>query len=335
VNRQSLYFTAPHTVELREEPLPAPAAGEVQVLALASLISTGTEMMIYKGDGPAELPADTTLSSLQGSLAFPLKYGYSMVGRVSALGPGVDPAWLDTQVFAFNPHESAFNARVQDLHRVPAGLSPELATLLPNTETAVSLIHDGEPRLGERVAVIGQGVVGLLTTALLAQHPLESLIAIEPLAARRKLATEIGAHHALAPDGDLQLARNADLVYELSGDPAALDLAIQLAGDHGRVVVGSWYGTRRAPVDLGAHFHRGRLRIISSQVTNIAPLLTGRWDKQRRFDLAWRLLANLAPAQLVSHRIPFARAAEAYAILANQPSQSVAVLLEYKPSAKR
>ncbi len=329
MNRTSLYFTAPHTVELREEQLPAPAAGEVQVHAQASLISTGTEMLIYKGEAPADLAADSTLAALSGSLAFPLKYGYAMAGRVSALGSGVDAAWLDAKVFAFNPHETAFNARVEDLQRISDGLPVELATLLPNMETAISLIHDGEPRLGERVVVLGQGVVGLLTTALLARHTLQSLTVIEPHAVRREHALALGAHDAIAPDGDLPSARDADLVYELTGDPANLDLAIELAGEHGLVVVGSWYGNRRASVDLGAHFHRGRLRIISSQVSSIAPALSGRWGKPRRFDLAWRLLVELAPGGLITNQVPFAQAASAYAHLASDPASNIATLLTY------
>jgi 2-desacetyl-2-hydroxyethyl bacteriochlorophyllide A dehydrogenase len=329
VNRSSLYFTSPQKVELREEQLPPPAAGEAQVQALVSLISTGTEMLIYKGNAPAKLSADAGLASLQGSLAFPLKYGYSMVGRVSRLGPDVDLSWQDAQVFAFNPHETAFNANVADLQHIPAGLPIELAALLPNMETAISLIHDGEPRLGERVVVLGQGVVGLLATGLLARHPLQSLIAIEPHATRRDLALAFGAHQTIPPDGDLSLAGGADLVYELTGDPASLNLAIELAGDHGRIVVGSWYGSRRAPVDLGAHFHRGRLRIISSQVSSIAPSLSGRWDKTRRFELAWRLLADLSPSSLITSRVPFSAAATAYEQLASDPANNLVTLLTY------
>jgi 2-desacetyl-2-hydroxyethyl bacteriochlorophyllide A dehydrogenase len=329
MKRSSLYFVASQKVELREELLAPPAAGEVQVHALASLISTGTEMLIYKGEAPAELSADPSLLSLQGSLAFPLKYGYSMVGRVSVLGPDVDPSWQDAQVFAFNPHETAFNAHVDDLQRIPAGLPIELAALLPNMETAISLIHDGEPRLGERVVVLGQGVVGLLATGLLARHPLLSLIAIEPHATRRDHALAFGAHQALALDGDLSRANDADLVYELTGDPATLNLAVELTGDHGRIVVGSWYGSRRAPVDLGTHFHRGRLRIISSQVSALAPALSGRWDKLRRFDLAWRLLADLSPSSLITSRVPFSAAATAYEHLASDPASNLVTLLTY------
>jgi 2-desacetyl-2-hydroxyethyl bacteriochlorophyllide A dehydrogenase len=335
MKRESLYFVAPQQVGLRAEELAAPAAGELQLHSLCSAISAGTEVLLYRGEAPGSLPADTTLSALQGSLAYPLKYGYSMVGRVSALGPGVDPAWQDRLVFAFNPHETAFNAGPEDLQPLPAGVEAQDAAFLANMETAVNLILDGEPRLGERVVVLGQGVVGLLTTALLAQHPLGALITLDDQPIRRQHSAQLGAQHCLAA-GELTKARSllgprgADLIYELSGDPSALDAAMALVGSNGRVVVGSWYGQRRAPIDLGGHFHRGRIKLISSQVSNIAPALSGRWDRARRFDVAWQHLGGIQPSRLVSHRFPFAEAPEAYALLASAPPDVLGVLFTYQ-----
>jgi threonine dehydrogenase-like Zn-dependent dehydrogenase len=172
------------------------------------------------------------------------------------------------------------------------------------------------------VAVVGQGVVGLLVTSLLARHPLEALVAIEPAARRARLARALGAHAVLAP-GDPPAASlgraGADLTYELTGDPAALDLAVRLTGREGRVVVGSFYGRKRHPVDLGDHFHRGRLTIVSSQVSHIGPALAGRWDRARRADAAFRALATLDTAALITHRFPLADAQAAYALLEGAP----------------
>jgi threonine dehydrogenase-like Zn-dependent dehydrogenase len=305
------------------------------VRAICSTISSGTELLIYKGEAPADLAADTALAALQGSLAFPLKYGYCMVGRVEELGDGVEPEWQGRIVFAFNPHETAFNARVQDLLPLPAAVSEQDAAFLPTAETAVNLILDAEPRLGERVVVLGTGIIGLLTTALLAQHPLESLIVFDRYAARRELATKLGAM-SFDPDAGTSRAqsalgtRKADLVYELSGSPEAINLAMDLVGEHGRIVVGSWYGRRRAALNLGEHFHRGRVRIISSQVSQIEPALRGRWDRQRRFEQAWKLLANVHPATLFAPKvIAFDQAAEAYKLLDTQPDKHLAILLSY------
>jgi threonine dehydrogenase-like Zn-dependent dehydrogenase len=190
--------------------------------------------------------------------------------------------------------------------------------------------------MGERVVVLGQGVVGLLLTGLLSRHPLQSLLTYEGFSKRREISKRMGAQEVLEPgDGaapaELLLGpRRADLVYELSGNPAALDLATALAGNEGRVVVGSWYGQKRANVDLGGHFHRGRVSLVSSQVSHINPALSGRWDKPRRFQEAWKWLAALKPGQLVTHTFDIQDAAQAYDLLDKNPQDALGVLLTYK-----
>jgi threonine dehydrogenase-like Zn-dependent dehydrogenase len=181
-------------------------------------------------------------------------------------------------------------------------------------------VLDGRPQLGERVAVVGQGVVGLLTTALLARFPLASLAAVDSDPARAALARRFGATAEAARAA-------ADLSFELTGAPAALDTAIALTGREGRVVVGSFYGDKRAPVDLGGHFHRGRLTLISSQVSHLPPALGARWDRARRRDVAWAALARVDSAALISHRVPLGRAAEAYPLLQGGPGAGVLQVL--------
>ena len=339
--RRSLYFVAPRRVELREERVPEPGAGRVLVRTLLSGISSGTEMLIYRGEMPRGMAADESIPSLAGRLDYPLKYGYSAVGKVEALGPGVDETWLGRLVFAFNPHESRFVAAVKDLMPLPDGVAPEDAVFLPNVETAVNFVMDGRPVIGERVVVLGQGVVGLLTTALLARFPLEALATMDAFPLRRQASLDFGAHASFDPSDDDAVARvreflgavdfydGADLVYEVSGSPAALDEAIALAGFDGRIVVGSWYGQKRHPVDLGGRFHRGRMKLVSSQVTTLAPAFSGRWDKRRRMQVAWRILREIRPSRLVTHRFPLARAAEAYRLLDERPQEAIQVVLEY------
>ena len=184
-------------------------------------------------------------------------------------------------------------------------------------ETALNLVLDGAPALDDAVLVIGQGVVGLLVTALLARVPLSALAAAERAPARASKARAFGARAIVAGAGEwtaLAGTRGADLVYELSGDPSALDLAIAVAGHEARIVVGSWYGGKRAPVDLGGRFHRRRLQIVSSQVSHIGAALSARWDRGRRRDATWRALAEIDTTPLVSHRIPLADAQRAYAL---------------------
>jgi 2-desacetyl-2-hydroxyethyl bacteriochlorophyllide A dehydrogenase len=333
MKRLAVYFTAPRQVEVREETLPVPAANQVVVQTLVSAISSGTELLFYRGQAPTDIPVDETLAALAGDMRFPLKYGYSAVGRVAETGADVSPEWQGRLVFCFNPHESYFIAALADLMLVPSALLPEEAAFLPNMETAVNLLMDGQPLIGEQVAVFGQGVVGLLATALLARLPLARLVTLDSYALRREKARQVGAHASLDPADQLHLQEllknGADLVYELSGNPAALDQAIAIAGFNGRVIVGSWYGQKPAVLNLGGRFHRSRIRLISSQVSSIAPDWTGRWNKARRFQTAWQMIEQIRPAHLVTHRFPVERAAEAYALLEAHPEQAIQVNLNY------
>jgi 2-desacetyl-2-hydroxyethyl bacteriochlorophyllide A dehydrogenase len=331
MNRHCVVFAAPGRVDVVEERLGAPPPGFLLVRTAVSAISAGTELLAFQGRLPADLPLDETLGAMAGgTFRYPFRYGYAAVGEVLAAGEDVDPEWLGRNVFAFQPHASAFLVAAADAVAVPAALPAERAALLANMETAVNLVLDGAPLLGERAVVVGQGPVGLLTAALLARFPLEALVAIEALPLRARAAAGLGVKRVLRPDEPLAAALGpggADLVYELTGNPEALDLAIAAAGREGRVVVGSWYGEKRAPVALGGAFHRGRLRLISSQVSHIAPSLSARWDRARRFATAWRALEALDTAALVTHRFPIAEAQKAYDLLAQHPDQAIQVLL--------
>lgn len=342
MSRQALYFTGPREVELRNEPMPRLAPDQLLVQTWVSAISAGTEMLLYRGQAPREMAADVTISALAGSLGFPLKYGYAAVGQVVEVGRAVDESWYDQLVFAFNPHETRFVVSPDEVHPVPTALTAKDATLLPSMETAINVVMDGRPMLGEQVAIFGQGVVGLLTTALLAEMPLSSLVTLDRYSKRREVSLEFGATASLDPAGheaerDLRAAlrgqreyAGADLTFELSGSPAALDQAIAVTGFNGRIVVGSWYGQKRAQLDLGGHFHRSRIRLISSQVSTVAPKFTGRWTKSRRLELAWYMLERMQPAdRLVTHQFPFERAAEAYRLLDERPDEAIQVLLTY------
>jgi 2-desacetyl-2-hydroxyethyl bacteriochlorophyllide A dehydrogenase len=324
--RQSLVFEAPQQVAIREEILPPLPADQVLVETFASAISAGTELLFYRGQVPPDLSIDESIDALKGEVAYPLKYGYALVGRVVQVGEAVSPHWLNQTVFAFHPHESHFYAAPAELMPIPAAVSLEDALFLPNMETAVNVVMDGAPRLGERVAVIGQGMVGLLTTALLAAFPLSDLTTFERLPLRRQISRQLGAHRALEalPNArDEEKVEDFDLVFEVSGSPTALNLAIELCGFDSRIVIGSWYGSKHTALNLGGHFHRRRIRLLSSQVSTIAPELSGRWSKARRFSVAWEMIKRLKPARLITHRFDLSQAAEAYRLLAEGGDDTV------------
>jgi 2-desacetyl-2-hydroxyethyl bacteriochlorophyllide A dehydrogenase len=327
IEGQSLYFTAPYKTEIRTENVPSPARGEVLVETLISAISPGTEMLVYRGQFPTDMAVDETISSLAGDFSYPLKYGYSSIGRVAVLGADVEQHWLGRYVFAFQPHETCFTAPVGSLLPVPDGLAIDDAVFLPNMETAVNFLLDGQPLIGERVAVFGQGIVGLLTTALLAQMPIASLITVDSYSQRRKASVVAGAHASLDPAE--QLRGGCDLCFELSGNPKALDQAIAATGFNGRIVIGSWYGEKRADLNLGGPFHRSRIKLISSQVSTLTPELSGRWTKDRRMGVAWKMLEVVRPSRFITHRFNFDAADQAYDLIDQHPDQTIQVILTY------
>ncbi len=358
MKRRALLFTAPGAVEVRTEEMAPPQGDELLVETVVSAISAGTEMLFYRGQVPDGMAADASIAGLTGAVRYPLKYGYACVGRISAeesrrrtadsrLAGDSSPEKEDRHYFAFHPHESQFCASRQMLLPVPEGMPPAQAALLPNAETAVNLVMDGTPLVGERVLVMGLGIVGLLTTALLAQFPLDALVGVDPLPHRRCLALRLGASQAIDPGGaagpdllqealaDAGERHGVDLIYELSGQPPALDAAVSAAGFDSRIVVGSWYGTKAAALQLGGSFHRNRIRLISSQVSTVAPHLRGRWTKARRMESAWQLLAKLPADELISHRFPLEQASAAYSLIDSFPEQTLQVILNHQTAVDR
>ena len=336
MKRKTLYFTAPRQVEIREEPLPAPKAEEVLVETICSAISAGTEMLVYQGRFPRDLETDPVISSLRGGFRYPLAYGYACVGVVREMGHEVDSLWRNRLVFAFQPHTSHFLATPDSLFALPPSLSSETACFLPNMETAVNLVQDGAPLLGERVLVLGQGVIGLLTASLLNEFPLDVLVTADCYALRCD-SSPVTRHMSLDPyasefrqEARTRLKQGADLTFELSGNPSALNDAIALTAFSGRIVIGSWYGEKQVEVNLGGTFHRSRIKLISSQVSTIAPDLEGRWDKRRRFETAWNALVRIQPEKWITHRFAIDEAAHAYRLLDEHPQETIQVILDYK-----
>jgi 2-desacetyl-2-hydroxyethyl bacteriochlorophyllide A dehydrogenase len=336
-----LIFSKAYGVELFTESLTKPSDEELLVKTLVSAISPGTEMLIYRGLVPPEMALDTTIPSLKGTFGYPLRYGYSCVGEVIAVGSRVDAKWLGRQVFCFHPHETHFTARLDELIGLPCGMDLEDAPFLPSMETAVNFLMDGRPMIGERVAVFGQGVVGLLTTALLTGFPLAALATLDRYGLRREASLGLGAGLSLDPEsegvsvalgeffGRMGGDGTPDLIFELSGNPQALSQALGAAGLQTRLVVGSWYGSKAATLDLGGAFHRNRVRLVSSQVSSLDSRFWGRWSKARRMQVVLKMLAQVQPSRFITHRLPFQNAAQAYDLLDKQPQEALQVILMY------
>jgi len=329
---RTLVFTAPKQIEIREASLPAPKENEVLVENICSAISAGTEMLVYRGQFPRLADAHDNVSS---NLNYPRAYGYACVGRVIETGKTVGREWKDRLVFSFQPHASHFISTSDPLIAIPDGVSAETASFLPGMETAVNLVQDGAPILGERALVLGQGIVGLLTASLLGEFPLENLATVDRYESRRNAlnAKNQKSFDPLSDDFHAKagafLDNGADLTFELSGSPSALNDAIALTTFGGRIVIGSWYGEKRAEVDLGGAFHRSRIKLISSQVSTIAPELSARWDKARRFEVAWEALKRIQPQKWITHRFSLNDAKKAYQLLDNEPQDTIQIIFEY------
>jgi len=330
----SVWFSSAREVDVRPETMPDVGPREVRVVATASAVSHGTEMLVFRGQIPEGLELD--LPTLRGSFDFPIKYGYASAGRVVEAGADVRRLKPGDPVFVHHPHQSTYVVPEAMPVRLPDGLDPTLGVFLANVETAANVVIDAAPRLGERVAVFGQGVIGLLITQLLRRTGPGQIIVVEPVARRRELARQVGADVALDANADVVSAireltdgAGVDLVIEASGSVGALDRALETLAFGGTCVVCSWYGTKPVQLRLGGPFHRRRLRIVSSQVSTIDAALQPRWTQQRRLALARDLLADLELGALISHRIPVEQAAEAYALVDQHADQTVQVILTY------
>ena len=342
MQRTSIIFKKPYEIELIESPLPAPGEEEVLIETRISAISPGTELLVYRGQFPPNLPVDVAIPALARPFGYPLAFGYASVGQVVEIGRSIKKELLDQLVFCFHPHESHYTIRQDQLIPLPDDIDSVDAVFLATMETAVNFLMDGRPIIGENIVVFGQGIVGLLTTALLSLLPLGNLVALDPYPLRRENAKIAGARIVLDPntpdvlDEGSKLLKSAvggngaDLIYELSGNPAALNQALSIAGLGSRIVIGSWYGTKKAELDLGGSFHRNRIRLISSQVSTLAAQFANRWTKNRRMKVTLDMVRQLQPARFVTHRFDVQQAGEAYDFLDKRPQETIQVVLTYE-----
>jgi 2-desacetyl-2-hydroxyethyl bacteriochlorophyllide A dehydrogenase len=333
----AIWFTAPRTIEIRETPLRRPGQSEVRIRALYSGISHGTERLVYRGEVTADMPPDLTIPTIEGSFAFPIKYGYSSVGRVMETGRDVEGLREGDLVFAFNPHESEYVIPAQFVVKLPEGTEPRRGVFLANVETAINVMLDAAPRIGERIIIFGQGIIGLLITQLAARMSASLVVTVEPIEKRRALSLALGADFAVDPITEDVAARirqatggaGGDIIIEASAQAAVLDDAVKAAATEGRVIVVSWYGTKRAALALGDAFHRNRIMIKSSQVSNLDPSLSPRWTADRRRELALNYLSKLRLDELITHTFPFEDAAAAYRLVDEGAEDALQIIFDF------
>lgn len=286
IRARALWYPAPGRAALEPENLAVPEVGWCLVETGFSSVSPGTERLVRSGGVPEELYEDMRCPYLGGSFSFPVKYGYSLVGRVRTGPSALEGRW----VHVLHPHQDRCLVRCEDAVPVPPSVPPGRATLASNLETAVNAIWDSEVTIGERALVVGFGIVGSLVARLLLSIAGVEVRVVDVDPERVEMALDLG--FPAGPPASVE--RGWDLAFHTSGAPAGLQTAIDALGFEGRVVELSWYGNRTSKLELGGRFHRDRLRIVSSQVSSLAPAQRSRWSYRRRRELVLSLLKDPA-----------------------------------------
>jgi threonine dehydrogenase-like Zn-dependent dehydrogenase len=294
---QALWYVAPRRAEIGAETVPAPAADEVLVRSTNGGISRGSERLVFAGRVPKSEYQRMRAPFMAGAFPFPVKYGYATVGVVEA---GADTL-VGRTVFALHPHQTCFTVPADAVVALPASIPARRAVLAANMETALNAVWDAGPGPGDRIAVVGAGVVGSLTAHLCARLPGTAVTLVDVDPARAELAAALGIGFAL-PDA---APHECDLVVHASGTAAGLATALGCAGDEATVVEMSWHGAGDVAVPLGAAFHSRRLTLISSQVGRVSPRHRPRWTPRRRLAAALDLLGDARLDALLAPAIAF------------------------------
>lgn len=344
-----LELIAPHQVRLApydEAPL---HADEIRAEAVISGISHGTELNLYRGTSAfADQEFDTNLRLFRprtGRIPHP-SLGYEWVGRVVEVGAEVEHLHPGDLVHLLAPHRQTHTLTPENvpyrgrLHALPPGLSPDQAIFLALAGVALQAVHDAQIKLGDRVAVFGLGAIGLLAVQLARLDGAAWVDAVDPIPERRDMALRFGADQALDPEsGDGGLAiktaskhHGADVAIECSGHDAALHEAIRSVRKAGRVVAAGFYQGGAGNLRLGEEWHHNRVTMVSSMAVWDCPHRDyPLWDRSRVEEVAIDLLASgrLRTDGLITHRLPFTRAAEAYELIDRHPSDVIKVALTY------
>jgi len=319
---RALWVTGPRQAVLREEALAPPAGDEALVRMLFSGLSRGTERLVFEGRVPASEHRRMRAPLQVGDFPFPVKYGYCAVGRIEA-GPA---ARLGETVFCLHPHQDLFLAPATMCVPLPRGLPPPRAVLAANMETAMNILWDARPLLGERALVVGAGVVGLLVARLLARIPGLAVTVHDTDARKSAMAEAAGARFLPAE----ALAPEHELVIHASGHPEGLRTALAACAFEGRILEASWFGTQEVTLPLGEAFHAGRISLHSTQVGAVSPAMRGRRSHAERLALALALLHDDAWYDgLLGEPVPFAALPEALPSLLRGAEAPLCPLVTY------
>ena len=305
---RAFWLRAPGRGEIRPVGLPEPGPADVVVRTVRSGISRGTETLVFRGGVPPNQRARMRAPFQEGEFPGPVKYGYLNVGAVEE-GP---PDLRGRTVFCLYPHQTAYVVPAGAVSIVPAGIPPARAVLAGTVETAVNALWDAAPLVGDRVAVVGAGMVGCCVARLLARFPAIQVTLVDIDPGRADVADELGVDFALPADA----SGGRDLVVHASATSAGLQRSLDLLAPEGTVIDLSWYGDSEVRLSLGGAFHSGRLGIRASQVGTLSPARRGRRTTADRLALALELLRDPAFDALVTGQSRFCELPDVMARLA-------------------
>ncbi len=327
IDTRQLWLRSPGDAVLLQRPIDPPASGEVLVETLYSGISRGTESLVFRGEVPASQHDAMRAPFQEGGFPGPVKYGYNSVGRV-VRAPGSKRLEGRT-VFCLYPHQDRYVVPAGSVVEVPAGVPPERAVLAANMETALNVVWDAHVSAGDRVVIIGAGVVGSLVAWLATSFPGTEVSVVDVDEEKRPVAEALGLDFLAA----LPEEPDADVVIHASGTQEGASAALAAAGVEARVVEASWYGTRAVALPLGEAFHARRLTFRSSQVGRVPPSRAPRWTHRRRLRKALELLSSDALDALVSGESPFEELPQALARVSERPGGVLCHRIRY-PAAQ-
>jgi threonine dehydrogenase-like Zn-dependent dehydrogenase len=322
---RAFWVRSPGLGELRDVEVAQPGPGEVLVRTLHSGVSRGTETTVFRGGVPPNQYASMRAPFQDGDFPGPVKYGYLNVGVVEQ-GPG---HLLGRTVFCLYPHQTRYVVPATAVTPVPDGVPASRAVLAGTVETAVNALWDARPLIGDRIAVIGAGMVGCSVAGVLARFPGARVQLVDVDPARRAVADALGVDFALPADA----AGDCDLVVHASATADGLTRSLELLAPDATVVELSWYGDRRVDVPLGEFFHSRRLTVRSSQVGTVSPAQQGRRGFADRLALALDLLADPAFDALITGESTFDDLPDVLPRLASGDLPALCHLVNYDPGA--
>ncbi|MGH1419861.1 MAG: zinc-dependent alcohol dehydrogenase [Hyphomicrobiaceae bacterium] len=320
---RAVWYTQKGTVELRPDRVGQPAPGHVRITMLYSGISRGTERLVFEGGIGVSEYERMRAPFQSGQFSFPVKYGYCATGVIES---GADEI-VGRTAFCLHPHQDVFVVPATAITLLPEGLPARRATLAANMETALNAIWDSRSTLGDRIVIVGGGIVGLLVAYLAAHIPGTDVTVVDIDSSRKAIVEKLSAKFA-TPD-DINQISPADVVFHTSATANGLQTAISLAGAEATIVEMSWYGDCDTPVNLGGAFHSQRLRLIASQVGQIPAHRQRRWNSQKRIAKALDLLQDPVFDSLVADEIAFDDVATALPEVLSRDAKGLAPVIRY------